>query len=262
MVEYRSIKVQQKGRVFVIQMQRVAEKNSLSPELISEFLDAMALAENDPDVILIAVDGLDDVFCLGMDFQTLLSRVTKVGYPLEFATQYFDFLKSLTVCSKYVVCRVKGLVRGGGVGIVAACDYVLASPKASMGLPEALFGLMPACVLPFLVRRVGFARASRMSLLTENLSSEESARIGLVDEVTEELDEGLRRILLRVSRLPPGTIAQQKRYMDKIWIIDDETRRCAIHQLATLLEDPSLIQRIQHFIDKGNFSHLGRSENS
>jgi len=62
-------------------------------------------------------------------------------------------LKSLSTCNKVVIAKVEGKVNAGGVGLVAASDIVVAHTQATFGLSEALFGLLPACVMPFLIRK-------------------------------------------------------------------------------------------------------------
>ncbi|NUR28322.1 MAG: enoyl-CoA hydratase, partial [Catenulispora sp.] len=95
---------------------------------------------------------------------------------------FFDLLTRFTQAPVIVAAAVDGRVAGGGVGLVAACDFVVATEASTFGLPEALWGLLPCCVLPFLIRRVGFQRAHAMALTTRPVAGAEAAAWGLVDE--------------------------------------------------------------------------------
>jgi len=87
-----------------------------------------------------------------MDF----NAVSKGGSQAALAQDkngYYNLLKHIATCSKVVVAKVDGQVNAGGIGLVTASDIVISSQQATYGLSEALFGLLPACVMPFLIRR-------------------------------------------------------------------------------------------------------------
>ena len=92
----------------------------------------------------------------------------------------------------------------GGVGLVAACDLAVAGPAATFTLSETLWGLLPAMVMPFLVRRVGPQRAFRLTLSAETIDASEAHRIGMVDELAENPEVKLRALERRLSRLHPS----------------------------------------------------------
>ena len=93
------------------------------------------------------------------------------------------------------IAHVRGKANAGGIGFVAACDIVLADSAAVFSLSELLFGLMPACVLPFLVRRIGFAKANAMTLSTQPVGVQVAREWGLVDAFEENSDNLLRKHL-------------------------------------------------------------------
>jgi len=109
-----------------------------------------------------------------------------------------------------VVALVDGAALGAGVGLAAAADLVLASPRARFGLPETLLGLIPAVVFPVLARRIGAPRARLLALGHRPLSAEEARDWGLVDEVTDDLQEALRRHRRRFVRMGSLAVATLK----------------------------------------------------
>src|SRR5439155_22787849 len=94
----------------------------------------------------------------------------------------YDLLLQLETGSYITLSHVQGKANAGGIDIVAACDIVLADHAAQFSLSELLFGLFPACVLPFLIRRVGFQKAHYMTLMTQPISAQRAHTWGLVDE--------------------------------------------------------------------------------
>jgi enoyl-CoA hydratase/carnithine racemase len=100
------------------------------------------------------------------------------------------------------VAVVRGEALGGGLGLVAACDVVLASSTARFALPELLFGLSPSIILPFLRERVLPAPLRRLMLTGATVDASEALRLGLVDEVADPPDA--RRVVRALGRGEPG----------------------------------------------------------
>src|SRR5204863_9100504 len=111
---------------------------------------------------------------------------------------FFGLLRRFTTVGRVIVSIVDGRVTGGGVGLVAASDLVYATERSSFGLPEALWGLLPCCVLPFLIRRVGYQPAYAMALSTQPVSAQEALRSHLVDAVADDPTALVRRLAARV----------------------------------------------------------------
>ena len=118
-------------------------------------------------VSVLILRGQPTVFCAGGDFGALVeSGRTDPGGGVADPAPLYDLWLRLTEAPFVSVSVVRGRVNAGGVGLVAATDLVIAEPGASFALSELLFGLFPACVLPFLVRRVGAQRAHQLTLTT------------------------------------------------------------------------------------------------
>lgn len=169
------------------------------------------------------------------------------------AREFLGLLRRLTAIGRIVVSQVDGTAAGGGVGIAAASDFVYATPRSRFSLPEALWGLLPCCVLPFLIRRIGFQKAYTMTLSTHPVDAGQAARIGLADEVTDDPDTALRRLLMRVSRIDEATVAGCKRYFDQLWIISERTEAAAVGEFGRLMASGPVRQRLTDFATHGKF---------
>lgn len=210
-----------------------ASQNALTDEALEQLHDALDGAEADSASRALVIKGTPRVFCAGMSLEQ--ARHDEPGCAAAAAERFFELMRRLTATRLTVVCVVEGAAIGGGVGLAAASDFVLATPQASFALPEALWGLVPCCVLPFLVRRVGFQSAYGMALGTLPVSAARARETGLVDELAEDPVQPLRRLLRRVTKLDPRTVAALKSYAAHSASIDPRAQRQAAEELERLL---------------------------
>ncbi|MGN7825031.1 enoyl-CoA hydratase-related protein [Chitinophaga sp. 22536] len=247
---YATIKVSRDRAALTIQLNLPETANAISVELMDEMMSVLLDVEKEPDIKCIILEGLSDVFCTGMDFGNVQDENAAASFE-DYANKYYDILAFLSLCSKAVIAKVTGKVLAGGIGLVAASDIVIAGEEAVFALPEALFGLLPACVMPFLIRRTGAQKAQWMSLMTQAVDVERALQIGLVDEVSKTPADSVRRCLLRLGRLETGTIKELKNYTSKLWLINEETRQLAVSKISSLALSEKVRQTIGGFISNG-----------
>jgi polyketide biosynthesis enoyl-CoA hydratase PksH len=151
-----------------------------------------------PGDVVVLVGG-DGVFCEGLGLDGDLPD------PLPFAR----LLARIAAEPRPVVAVVDGAALGGGCALAAAADLVLATPRATFGLPEVLWGLIPAAALPVVARRVGGVRARLLGLGIPALEADEAVRWGLADAVIPD-EAGAQRHLKRLRRGDPRAVAALK----------------------------------------------------
>ncbi len=120
-------------------------------------------------------------------------------------------------------------------------------------LSELLFGLMPACVLPFLIHRIGFSRAHYMTLMTQPVSAKQAQIWGLVDALEENSVNLLRKHLLRLRRLSKTGITRYKRYMNDLNDILKASKPKALEANKEVFSDPDNLEKITRFVKTGKF---------
>jgi polyketide biosynthesis enoyl-CoA hydratase PksH len=147
----------------------------------------------------------------------------------------------------------RGRVNAGGVGLAAACDMVLADHSASFALSELLFGLFPACVLPFLIRRVGEQRAHYLTLSTQPVNAAQALAWGLVDGVEDQVDGLLRKHLLRLRRLDKAAIGRYKLYRHDLSALVDAARPPALEANRVMFSDPATRAVIRRYVTEQKF---------
>lgn len=242
---------QSNPRVWTLTMNRPEKRNSLNQALMEGLHRGLTEAEADSACRLVILTGRQNFFCTGMDFEEAAQGVaiTEVGE----GQLYMALLKRLASSPKIIISKVEGTVLAGGMGLVAASDLVVATPASRFGLPEALWGLLPANVTPFLIRRVGFQAAYRMTLTTETITAEEAWRLGLVDTVSDQPDDDIRRYLLRLGRLDEQTIREAKAYFQKMWFLTEAMEQTAIAELNRLVRTERVQQNIKNYVEYQKF---------
>lgn len=246
------VQVENDGGVFWVTLTAPQVGNVLNAVLIDRLRQAVAQANADPTcrVIVLRAQGAD--FCKGLD---LAWTVAHHGPPDgAFLQDVVDGLTAITTADKPVIACVEGAVSGGGVGLVAACDLVLAGTQATFMLPEVIIGMIPALITPFLLRRMPLAHVRYLTLSSRSLDASEAKAFGLVDEVADA-NEGalahlLERQLQRLFRSSPAALAESKRYFQELeqGQLAQQTQLARRH-LDTWLAQPAVATGLQSFVE-------------
>lgn len=187
--------------------------NAFDKAQIDAFNDALARAVGSPGIRVIVVAGNGSVFCSGADVNYL--RTAGNLAPEENtadARRYAAMAESLRDAPVPVVGRVHGGAYGGGLGIAAACDIVLAAASAKFAITEARYGLTPSLMVPFLIGRISQRGCRRWCLTGEVMDAAEAARLGMADIVVPDdaLDTELDKLVDGLLMNSPGGLAESK----------------------------------------------------
>ncbi|HYM24281.1 MAG TPA: enoyl-CoA hydratase-related protein [Vicinamibacterales bacterium] len=182
----------------------------LDASSVAAMRGALTRASEDGSARAIVLRGASPgVFCRGLDFAALAPGEDPEPAIQTFAASLF----AIRTCSKPVLCVVDGEAAGGGVGVAAAADAVIATPGASFALPELLFGLAPAIVLPYLAERVAVQKLRWLALSSERIDACAAMQLGLVDRImpSEECAGAIASWIARLKRARPEAVASWKR---------------------------------------------------
>ncbi|WP_257902121.1 enoyl-CoA hydratase-related protein [Saccharothrix obliqua] len=231
-----------------ITLNRPGQRNGIDDVVIGELHAALDIAERDVERPVVVLCGRDGVFSDGMNFEAAADNDASDG-----GAAFFDLLRRFTTLPRVVVAQVDGKVAGGGVGLVAASDFAHATERSTFALPEALWGLLPCCVLPFLVRRIGFQKAYTATLSTQAMSAVEAHRVHLVDELTERPETALRQLVFRLTRLDPAVFGDAKRYFRGLTDVGEDAKARAVAEFSRLMSSPAVRERISAFVHQGRY---------
>ena len=249
---FETIRVRTEDDICFVQIHRPESNNAINQRLIAELGETLRACEGSAKVVVL--EGLPQVFCSGADFKEIETRFASEDHAAEQDPEPLYDLWQRLACGPCVsVAHVRGRANAGGIGFVAACDIVLSDNKAVFGLSELLFGLMPACVLPFLARRVGFARANYMTLMTQPIAAGRALEWGLVDACEELSEDLLRKQLLRLRRLDMNAVARYKRYASSLDGGFSAAKPKALQANVEVFSDANNLHRIARYVRTGKF---------
>jgi polyketide biosynthesis enoyl-CoA hydratase PksH len=239
---HHSITVTQDNGVSTITL---AQK-TLTSQLIAQLLQALDEAAQDSNIQVVVLKGSEGVFCTGLDFVEACQQNSDATNA-----QFLPLLKRITLLPKVVIAQVEGQVTAGGIGLMAACDVVVASPESKFSLSEALWGLLPAVVVPFLIRRTGFQPAFMMTITTLPIDAKAAKEMRLVDFVEEHPARFIKRLVLRVNKINSQTVGDIKQYFRSMWIANETMEQAAMDEFNRLIIKDEVRNNMTNFVEKG-----------
>ncbi|MFQ6393584.1 enoyl-CoA hydratase family protein [Nocardia sp. KC 131] len=188
-------------------------RNALSSRLVAELLRGLNDAAADPAVRGIVLAHTGNTFCAGADL-TEASNADPAVAADERTRVMIDVLRGLVETPKPVIAQIEGNVRAGGMGIVAACDIVVAGPASSFALTEVRIGLAPFMISLTLLPRLSPRAASRYYLTGEKFGADVAEQIGLVTVNAEDPVSEVARLCAELRKGSPQGLAEAKRLVN------------------------------------------------
>ena len=207
------IEVSQRGPVVTVTLNRPEVRNAFNETLIEEMTAWAESVRAGGDARVAVVRGEGKVFCAGADLGWMSKMV---AYSAEenirdarAAARMFGALDRLPIP---VVGRIHGAALGGGAGLAAVCDIVVATDDAVFGFTEAKLGIVPAVISPFTVAKIGQSAARDLFLTAARFSAARAREIGLVHKVVPvaDLDSAVDAVVAELLTSAPGAIAGAK----------------------------------------------------
>jgi len=195
--------------VATVTLDSPGNRNALSARLLRELAAHLSTALGRDGVRVVVLTHTGPAFCAGMD----LREAGGAGAGDQAVAALPGVLETLWTASVPVVARLAGAVRGGGIGIVAACDIVLAAREVTFAFPEVRLGVVPAVVSATVLPRLRPRDAQELFLTGEGVDAARAAEIGLVSRAVDgldALDAEVDRIVAMLRLGAPGAVAATK----------------------------------------------------
>jgi methylglutaconyl-CoA hydratase len=213
MADYTTIKFEQRGKVAWITINRPEVKNAFNATVISEIASAFRDINQRKDLRAVVLTGASDSFCAGADLNWM-GDVLKYSYEENLADSLIlaEMFHLMFTCSLPTIARVNGAAIGGGCGLAAVCDIVIASEKAVFSLSEVKLGLVPACISPYVIRRMGDKNCREYFLTGERLTAQKALAAGLANEIVppEKLNNAVNSRINQLLSSGPEALAYCK----------------------------------------------------
>jgi enoyl-CoA hydratase/carnithine racemase len=197
-----ALRTEQDGGVLRITLARPERRNAFDAELIRELREAFSAVGDEVCAVVLAGEGPS--FCAGADVEWQRASIDLTfEQNVEDALRLHEMLAAVDACPAPVVARVQGYALGGGSGLVACADVVAAAPDATFGFTEVRLGIIPAVISPFVFAKIGPGAARHLFLTGERFDAATALRIGLVHELTDELDSAVARHVAAILKSGP-----------------------------------------------------------
>jgi methylglutaconyl-CoA hydratase len=204
-----------------ITINRPDKRNSLTRELIEHLDQAVEQMRVRPELRVLVLAASGGVFCAGMDLGEMQARAISENGQQEWLVDsrlYSQLLQKIYTMRVPTIARLQGPVLAGGVGMVLACDLILASTNTFFSLPEPMRGITAAIVTPLLVLRLGPGAANHLLLSGERMSAERAWQLGLCYDVVaaDQLEEREDQLLASILTGSPAALEATKQHLSKI----------------------------------------------
>lgn len=259
-MSYQTLKTELDSRgVFTVSLNRPDIRNAFNEVLIQELTQAFGKDALKPEVRVVVFRGEGPVFSAGGDLNWMKKSV-ELSYEqnLKDTTVLSKMFATMNECPKPVIGAIHGAAIGGGVGLTAICDIVIATQETQFSLSEVRLGIVPACIGPFVISKIGASHARALFMSAERFLAPHAKEIGLVHTVVKDqgmMQVELERVLANVLQCGPHAMAAAKKLiLDLSWTerrekIDD----CLAHVskvLAELRVSPEGQEGLKAFLDK------------
>jgi methylglutaconyl-CoA hydratase len=208
-----SILIDRDGPVLRITLNRPDVRNAFDEQVIAALTDAATHAADDSVLRAVVLAGNGKTFCAGADIAWMAKAIAYSRREnLNDAEDLARMLERFDTLPLPVIGRIQGAALGGGVGLAAVCDIVIAADDATFALSEVKLGILPAVVAPYVLRKIGISAARELFLTGARFSAARAREIGLVHEVVPaaDLDAAVARRIAEVLTAGPGGVARAK----------------------------------------------------
>ena len=229
--------------------------NAFDPEMVDALTAAFRRLGADPKVRAVVVTGAGKSFCAGADIAHM-KKSARFSRKRNFEDAHAaaTMLHALHSIDKPTIACIRGAVRGGGLGLVAACDIAIAERLATFRLSEVRLGIIPAVISPYVLAAVGERMARRYMLSGEEFDVGEAFRIGLIHDVCEEpeLNGAVGGLLARLYSCGPCALTAVKRLVREVSgaPIDAALARATAQRLADIRATPEAQEGLTAFLEK------------
>ncbi len=212
--DYKSLIINIAKAVATVVLNRPEVHNAFDFALITELTDVFTRLKDDERIRAVVLAGAGKSFCAGGDLNWMRS-VTEYNYEQNYqeSLSMARMMYMINTHPKPVIAKVNGPAMGGGVGLLSVCDIAVAAGHAKFALSEVRLGLIPAVVSPFVIARIGQARARELFITGEAITAQKALDYGLLNHVVpaSELDRAVEEKLEMIMQNGPEAISSAKK---------------------------------------------------
>ena len=242
--------------VATLALARPEKHNALSQALIDDLSAVAAKIAADPAIRVVVLTGQGASFCAGGDLGWMKEQMAgDTATKREAAQSLARMLGAINTLPQPVIGRVQGNAFGGGVGMACVCDISIAVDHAKFGLTETKLGLIPATIGPYVLARMGEAKARRVFMSSRVFSADEAADLGIVARAVplDDLDAAVAAEVAPYLSCAPGAVAAAKAFARSLGpTIDESVVDRSIDALIAQWDGEEAKEGISAFFERRN----------
>jgi len=221
MKSYQTIEYKIEQQIASVYLNRPDIHNAFNETMISELIDIFQyLSETDNEIVrVIVLRGNGKSFCAGADLNWM-RNVANYTYEQNFSESYqlSQCFYTIYTCKKPTISIVHGAAIGGANGLLAATDFAYALPETVFSLSEVKIGIIPACISPYVIKRVGEYNAKDLMLSGKRFNAEDAKKYHLINDVflPDEFDQKINDLIALLKTSGPQAMAHCKNLIHKI----------------------------------------------
>ena len=241
-------------KIVIITMRRPEVHNAFNKQLIQDLMTAFTDLVTDTQLHAVVLTGEGSSFSAGADLNMMReSAVFTHEQNMDDALRLADLFDTINNFPCPVVARVNGTAMGGGLGLIAVCDIVIAVESARLAFSEVKLGIAPAVISPYVVRKIGETHARVLFVTGERFTSIYAHQIGLVHIVTkpEDLDAAVSKTVSELLSGGPQAIRACKALALNVGQMDrDSARTYTAETIAELRVSAEAQERVRAFLER------------
>jgi methylglutaconyl-CoA hydratase len=250
----RTVRVETAGKIGRVTFCRPEVHNAFNDQVIDEMTFAFKRLKTDPDVRVVILSGDGKSFCAGADLNWM-RRVKDSAFEdnLDEARRLADLFWDIYSFPKPVIGRINGAAIGGGTGFVAVTDIAVAAQSAVFSFSEVKIGVVPACISPYVIKRVGEGKAREFFLTGERLTSDRALEARLVNRAVpdEMLDATVNGLVESLLSSGPEAIRVCKELLQTVPALTvDDFKEYTARVIAELRQSPEGQEGMDAFLNK------------
>jgi methylglutaconyl-CoA hydratase len=228
--------------------------NAFNASVIGEMSSVFSRIHETHNIRAVVLTGEGKSFCSGADLNWMRSVLTQsFDENLAEANALADLFWAIYTCRCPVIARVNGAAIGGGTGFVAVCDIAIAAESAVFSFSEVKIGVVPACIGPYVIKKLGEGRARELFLTGERINARRALDFGLVNSVAvdSDLDDAVHKLLKQVLSSGPQAVATAKKLLSEVsGMTPEQFRPYTAEMIARLRQSDEGQEGMDAFLNK------------
>lgn len=254
MTSYSTLLINYDGSRATVTFNRPDIHNAFNSGMIDELAAAFREIEANKKIRLVILTGAGKSFCAGADLNWMRA-VKDAPYETNLAesNRLADLFWQMYSFPLPIIARVNGAAIGGGTGFVAVCDIAIAARSSKYSFSEVKIGVVPACIGPYVIRKLGEGRARELFITGERMGADRAHEVGLVNAVVDDdlLDKAIDELAAQIESSGPNAITMAKRLVSSVPAMTPaEFRPYTAEMIAKLRQSPEGQEGMDAFLNK------------